>query len=129
MGALGNLIPLVILFAFVGFAAYIGYHMYVFANDLADRGVKKMEKKNMVFTKDGMKVGVKEVRSEDYADKTQSVLVKAWSYASFPAYKSRLGWNKEAEPQRKLSSSSSSSARPTPSRSASSTSAKLRTKS
>lgn len=89
--------------------------MYVFANDLADRGVKKMEKKNMVFTKDGMKVGVKEVRSEDYADKTQSVLVKAWSYASFPAYKSRLGWNKEAEPQRKFSSSSSSSARPTPS--------------
>ena len=27
MGALGNLIPLVILFAFVGFAAYIGYHV------------------------------------------------------------------------------------------------------
>lgn len=105
--------------------------MYIFANDLADRGVKKMEKKNVVFTKDGMKVGVKEVKSEDYADKTQSVLVKAWSYASFPAYKSRLGWNKEAEPQRKSSSSSSSSssARPTPSRSASSTSAKLRTKS
>lgn len=105
--------------------------MYIFANDLADRGVKKMEKKNVVFTKDGMKVGVKEVKSEDYTDKTQSVLVKAWSYASFPAYKSRLGWNKEAEPLRKSSSSSSSSsssARPTPSRSSSSTSAKLRTK-
>ena len=27
MGALGNLTPLVILFAFVGFAAYIGYHV------------------------------------------------------------------------------------------------------
>lgn len=30
-----------------------------------------MEKKNIVFTKDGMKVGVKEVKDEDYADKTQ----------------------------------------------------------
>jgi hypothetical protein len=53
--------------------------MYVFANDLADRGVKKMEKKNLVFTKDGMKVGVKEVRSEDYADKTQRLACLALS--------------------------------------------------
>ena len=30
-----------------------------------------MEKKNVVFTKDGMKVGVKEMKSEAYADKTQ----------------------------------------------------------
>jgi len=120
MGALGNLIPLVILFAFVGGAAYIGYQMYLYANELADRGVKKMEKKNVLFTKDGMKVGVKEVKSEAYADKTQSVLVKAWSYASFPAYKSRLGWNTEAE------GSKTTSSRPTASRSASSSSGKPR---
>ncbi len=30
-----------------------------------------MEKKNVMFTKDGMKVGVKEVRDEEYTDKTQ----------------------------------------------------------
>jgi hypothetical protein len=30
-----------------------------------------MEKKNIVFTKDGARVGVKEMRDEDYADKTQ----------------------------------------------------------
>lgn len=45
--------------------------MYVFSNDLADRGVKKMEKKNIFIGKDGAKVGVKEVRTEDYEDKTQ----------------------------------------------------------
>ncbi|KAK8206012.1 hypothetical protein IWZ01DRAFT_511192 [Phyllosticta capitalensis] len=56
-----------------------------------------MEKKNVTFTKDGMKVGVKDRSSEDYTDKTQSMLVKAWSFTSFPAYKSRLGWNKEAD--------------------------------
>lgn len=30
-----------------------------------------MEKKNVTFTRGGMKVGVKEVREEDYQDKTQ----------------------------------------------------------
>jgi len=30
-----------------------------------------MEKKHVSFTKDGMKVGVKEVKDEDYADRTQ----------------------------------------------------------
>jgi len=116
MGAIGNLIPLVILFVFVGGAAWIGYQIYLYTNELADRGVKKLEKKNVVFSKDGMKVGIKEVRSEDYTDQTQSVLVKAWSYASFPNYKSRLGWNTEA------TGSTSSSSHPTAPRAASSSS-------
>lgn len=38
-----------------------------------------MGKKNVVFTKDGLKVGVKSVETENYVDKTQSVLVKAWT--------------------------------------------------
>jgi hypothetical protein len=45
--------------------------MYLFSQDMANRGKKHMEKKNMSFTKDGMKVGVKEVSDEQYADKTQ----------------------------------------------------------
>jgi len=45
--------------------------MYIFSNELAERGKHKMEKKNILFTKDGMKVGVKELKDEDYADKTQ----------------------------------------------------------
>lgn len=57
-----------------------------------------MQKKNVVFTKDGMKVGVKEMKTENYVDTTQSFLVKAWNLSEWPAYKSRLGWNKTAEP-------------------------------
>lgn len=53
-----------------------------------------MQKKNVVFTKDGMKVGVKEVKNESYVDATQGFLVKAWNYSTWPAYKSRL-WNKQ----------------------------------
>ena len=41
-----------------------------------------MEKKNVVFTKDGAKVGVKEVSAEQYADKTQRAFVKTWNAAN-----------------------------------------------
>ena len=69
---LTSLLPLVILFAIVGGAAYFGYQIYLWSNELADRGQKHMEKKNMTFTKDGgLKVGVKEMDAEEYADRTQ----------------------------------------------------------
>ncbi|RMJ23890.1 hypothetical protein PHISP_05229 [Aspergillus sp. HF37] len=51
-----------------------------------------MEKKNLVFSKEGMKVGVREVTEEAEKDLSQSVLVNMWNHTSFPAYKSRL-WN------------------------------------
>jgi hypothetical protein len=54
----------------------------------------KMQSKNVVFTKDGLKVGVKEVKTESYVDSTQSMLVKAWNLSTWPGYKSRL-WNQQ----------------------------------
>ncbi|KAK3060326.1 hypothetical protein LTS18_008794 [Coniosporium uncinatum] len=71
MGALGSLIPLIILFLFVAVGGYIGYQMYLYSLELSAKANKKLEKKHIAFTKDGMKVGVKELRDEDYADKTQ----------------------------------------------------------
>jgi len=38
-----------------------------------------MGNKNVVFTKDGMRVGVKHVETEKYVDATQSWVVKAWN--------------------------------------------------
>lgn len=55
--------------------------IYLYSNELAERGVRKMEKKNVVFTKDGAKVGVKDVSAEQYADKTQRAFVKTWNAA------------------------------------------------
>ncbi|KAJ4398149.1 hypothetical protein N0V91_010437 [Didymella pomorum] len=80
MGA-SNLIPLVILFLVVAGVGWVGYQIYLYSNELAERGVRKMEKKNVVFGPDGMKVGVKEVSAEDYADKTQRAFVKTWNAA------------------------------------------------
>ena len=72
MGALGNLIPLIILFVVVGGAAYIGYQIFAWSNEMGERGKKHMEKKHMSFTKEGgLKVGVKEMGTEDYEDRTQ----------------------------------------------------------
>ena len=57
-----------------------------------------MEKKNIKFTADGgMRVGVKEMNTEDYSSKTQNMIVKAWNLSSWPEYRSRF-WNKDAQP-------------------------------
>jgi hypothetical protein len=47
-----------------------------------------MEKKNVMLTKDGAKVGVKELKAEDYADKTQRAFVKTWNAAKEEGTKS-----------------------------------------
>jgi hypothetical protein len=49
--------------------------MYLWTNDLANQGKSHMEKKNVKFTKDGMKVGVKEMSEEEYAARTQRCVV------------------------------------------------------
>ncbi|MCJ1343730.1 hypothetical protein MMC31_001926 [Peltigera leucophlebia] len=102
MSALSKLVPLLVLFVLLGFFAFIGYAIYTIANDVADKTAKKMEKKHLNFTKDGLVVGVKERREEAYVDRTQSFLVKAWNFSTWPAYKSRY-WNKDTPQQHQAS--------------------------
>jgi hypothetical protein len=80
MGAL-NLVPLVILSLVLGGIGWVLYQVYMYSNELAERGVRKMEKKNVVFTKDGAKVGVREVSAEEATDRTQRAFVKTWNAA------------------------------------------------
>ncbi|KAI9656711.1 MAG: hypothetical protein M1829_000370 [Trizodia sp. TS-e1964] len=99
VSAIRKLLPLIVILVLVAGFAVIGYHCYCFAQALTDRGVKKLEKKNVVFTKEGgIRVGVRDVHHERYVDGTQSVLVKAWNLSSWPGYKSRF-WNKQAQVQ------------------------------
>lgn len=54
-----------------------------------------MQKHNISYSKDsGMKVGVKEVRDEDYSSSIQKNLVNTWNESQWPDYKSRF-WNKD----------------------------------
>ena len=56
-----------------------------------------MQKKNVTVTKDGMRVGVKEVGQEKESDGLQSVLVKTWSLGSglLPGEVKRRFWERE----------------------------------
>jgi hypothetical protein len=90
-----KLLPLIILFVVLGAFAFVGYHLYLTFQKISDKTSEKMQSKNVVFTKDGLKVGVKEMKTENYVDKTQSFLVKAWNLSEWPEYKSRL-WNQQA---------------------------------
>ncbi|KAJ5773544.1 hypothetical protein N7457_008440 [Penicillium paradoxum] len=89
MGA-RSIIPLILLLAFVAIVAAVGYVVYSIMQDVSKHTREKMERKNIAFTKDGMKVHVREVKDEAYKDQTQSVFVNMWNHTSFPAYKSRL---------------------------------------
>ncbi|CAI7570152.1 hypothetical protein PCG10_010654 [Penicillium crustosum] len=89
MGA-RNLLPLILLLVFVGIVAAVGFIVYSIVQDVGRNTREKMERKNIAFTRDGMKVQVKEVKDEAYKDRTQSVLYNMWNHTSFPAYKSRL---------------------------------------
>lgn len=91
-----KLLPLIIFLIVVAGAAFVGYHIYLSVLSITDAANKRMEAKDVVITKDGVKVGVKQVSTDDYVDKHQSLLVKAWNLSSWPAYKSRL-WAKEKE--------------------------------
>ena len=71
MTLLSKVVPLVVLIVALTIAAFIGYVVYTVATDVAEKTSKKMEKKNISFGKEGMKIGVKEVRNENYVDQTQ----------------------------------------------------------
>ena len=69
--AFSKVLPLIILFVVLAVFAFIAYHIINIASTIADNTSKKLEKKNVLFTRDGMKVGVKEIKDEHYADRTQ----------------------------------------------------------
>ena len=71
MAILSKVVPLLILFIVLAIAAFVGYVVYTIATDVAEKTSKKMEKKNISFGKEGMKIGVKEVKTENYVDQTQ----------------------------------------------------------
>lgn len=90
--ARASLLPLAILFVVIAVLAVVGYIAYSIVQDVTKCTQQKMEERNVMFTKDGMKVGVKELKEEDYVDRSRRILVNMWNHTSFPAYKSRL-WN------------------------------------
>jgi anionic cell wall polymer biosynthesis LytR-Cps2A-Psr (LCP) family protein len=71
MGKLKDLIGLIVLFIVICVACAIGFIAYSIATDVAAKTQEKMEKKNIKVSRDGLKVGLKEVSSEQVSDSTQ----------------------------------------------------------
>lgn len=90
--ALKHLIPLFVLVVVVGILTFVGLAVYSIVQEVSTKAREKIEKKNISITKGGLKVGVKELRDEEYRDRSQKVLVKVWNHRTFPTSKSRL-WN------------------------------------
>ena len=72
--------PLVLTFILLVVVAVVGFIAYQIACDVADKTSKKMEQKNVSFSKDGMKVGVKEVSAEQVGDSTQKYVYNICTY-------------------------------------------------
>lgn len=77
-----QLLPLIIFFAIVGGLSWVGYQIYLTSNQIQKQASDRMKKKDVVFTKDGLRVGVKHVDDERYVDATQKWVVKAWDHAA-----------------------------------------------
>lgn len=69
--ALGNILSLIVLLVVVGSVCAVGFVAYQIANDVKANTKKKMEKKNISFSKEGVKVGVKERSQEEQGDSAQ----------------------------------------------------------
>lgn len=66
-----SLIPLFILLVTIIIFSVIAYIAYSIVQEVGKNTRSKMEKKNVMFTRDGVKVGVKELTEEDYVDRSQ----------------------------------------------------------
>ncbi|PGH01307.1 hypothetical protein AJ79_07944 [Helicocarpus griseus UAMH5409] len=87
--AANRLIPLLILFIVVGVLAVIGFVTWSIMMEVKAQTKKEMEKKHVTMSRDGMKVGYRELNDEQYKDISQSVLVSIWNNRSLPAVKKR----------------------------------------
>ncbi len=67
------------LFVVIGGLAFVGYQIYLGVNQIQAQATKNIGNKNISFSKDGLRVKVKEVHNEEYVDKTQRVFVDVWN--------------------------------------------------
>ncbi|KAM7193764.1 hypothetical protein V8F20_008239, partial [Naviculisporaceae sp. PSN 640] len=92
---ISQILPLIITFVIIAALVWIGLQIYQSVIKIQEQAEKKMGKKHVVFTKDGVRVGVKHVENEAYVDKTQSWFVKAWNLAGGSAEEEKADGKKQ----------------------------------
>ncbi|KAK2739019.1 hypothetical protein FQN57_006701 [Myotisia sp. PD_48] len=81
MAAWSRLLPLILIFIFVAILIAVGMIVYAVMMDVKSKTKQKMQKKQIALSRDGVKVGVKDLQAEEYQDRTQSILVNVWEAA------------------------------------------------
>ncbi|KAK1753479.1 hypothetical protein QBC47DRAFT_403815 [Echria macrotheca] len=76
---ISSLLPLVIMLLFLGGLGFVLYQIYLSLIKIQTQAKEQMGSKNVVFTKDGVRVGVRHMENEAYVDRTQSWAVKAFN--------------------------------------------------
>jgi hypothetical protein len=71
MDGLKKVIPLILLLLFVAIVAFVGYAVWTVVLDVKKNTRAEMERKHVSFSRDGMKVSMKEINDESYKDRTQ----------------------------------------------------------
>jgi hypothetical protein len=71
MAKFKDVVGLVVLFIVILAVCAVGFVAYSIANDVAAKTREKMEKKNIKVSRDGLKVVLKQISSEQVADSTQ----------------------------------------------------------
>ena len=66
-----RLLPLILLFVFLGVLAFIGFVVYSIVMDVQSQTKDKMKDKNVNLSREGVKIAVEEVNAETEADKSQ----------------------------------------------------------
>ncbi|OQV04412.1 hypothetical protein CLAIMM_09300 [Cladophialophora immunda] len=98
MAKFGDLIALFVLIILVAVVVAVGFVAYTIAHDVGHKTRQKLERKNVSFSRDGMKVGVKEVTREQQEDAAQSVITKIWNNSNWPGYQSPImGWGQASK--------------------------------
>jgi len=91
MAAFKDLLSLIVFVVALAFFGLLGYAAYVVVNDVQGKTKAHLEKKNVSFSKEGVKVGVKGRTAEQEQDATANILTKTWtaSGATVPPSQSR----------------------------------------
>lgn len=77
------IVPLLITIVLLMVIAVVAWMAMQIAADVADKTGKKMESKNIAFSKDGLKVGVKGKSAEEVGDRTQQYALPEPSYSKY----------------------------------------------
>ncbi|KKA28012.1 hypothetical protein TD95_004849 [Thielaviopsis punctulata] len=76
---IAQIIPLLFVLGITSAIGWVLYQTYLTYMGVKAATKTKMSKKHLDFSRDGLKVGVKDVNSEKYVDGTQKWVVKAWN--------------------------------------------------